>query len=197
MGSARRIGVIINAGDGYKSDDPEARAAWLNREFDSLRQLGLSPVELDLRPYFHQPQAKLATVLAGLDGLWVLGGNSFVLRRAFRYSSLDELLPELLHQDKLVYAGYSAGIDQLVPHLHGVELVDDPHFVPKGYRADIIWDALGILPYALAPHYLSDHPEAADISKSVTYMIDHHIPFIALRDGQVLVRRGSDDTILI
>lgn len=78
----------------------------------------------------------------------------------------------------------------LTPSLHGTELVDDPHTTPTGYGQEVIWDCLDIFPYAIAPHYKSDHPESADIDKSVTYFIDHHIPFIALRDGEAIVMEG-------
>jgi dipeptidase E len=44
--------------------------------------------------------------------------------------------------------------------------------------------------YAIAPHYKSDHPESAAIDKSVEYLIDNHIPFIALRDGETIVVDG-------
>ncbi|WP_301108021.1 hypothetical protein [Sporosarcina sp.] len=44
-----------------------------------------------------------------------------------------------------------------------------------------------IVDYAIAPHYKSDHPESQDIDRSIEYMIDNKIPFIALKDGEVLI----------
>ena len=175
--------LILNAMDFVSTED---RAADLGRETERLKSIGLEPTEVDLRQYFGKPD-DLKEELAGFDLLWVRGGNAFVLRRAFRQSGLDRLLPELLEKDTLVYGGYSAGNTILVPNLAGTELVDDPNLVPKGYDPEIIWEGLGIMPYEVVPHYKSDHPESADIDISVQYLIDHHMPFIALRDGQVII----------
>jgi len=54
-----------------------------------------------------------------------------------------------------------------------------------------VWDCLHLLPYAFAPHYKSDHPESADVDRSVEYFIDNHIPFVALRDGEAMVVNGE------
>jgi len=97
----------------------------------------------------------------------------------------------MLADDAIVYGGYSAGIDMLTPSLHGAELVDDPNVVPDNYNPEIIWEGLGLVAYAIAPHYKSDHPESADIEKSVQFLIDNHVPFIALRDGQAIVVNGE------
>jgi dipeptidase E len=124
------------------------------------------------------------------------GGNCFILRRALRQSGADEIILDLLSKDALVYAGYSAGIDMLIPSLHGAELVDEPNLIPEGYDKEVMWESLNLLPYAVAPHYKSDHPESADIDRSVEYMINNHIPFIALRDGEAIVIEGDKQKIV-
>ena len=106
------------------------------------------------------------------------------------------MIPDLLATDSIVYGGYSAGPCMLTPSLRGAGLVDDPLEVPTGYEQGIIWGCLGILPYCLLPHYKSDHPESELIGQSVDYMIDQHIPFIALRDGEAIVRDGRADRTL-
>jgi dipeptidase E len=116
----------------------------------------------------------------------------FVLRRAFKRSGADTVITGLLKDDVLVYAGYSAGVDILQPHLHGIELVDDPNVVPEGYDKEIVWDCLNLIPYCVAPHYKSDHPESADIDKTVEYYINNHIPFVALHDGEAIVIDGAE-----
>ncbi|HEX3082691.1 MAG TPA: Type 1 glutamine amidotransferase-like domain-containing protein [Candidatus Saccharimonadia bacterium] len=188
----RRAAVIANAADAYPADKrPEA----VQHNLDELAGLGLEPTEVDLRDYFGKTQA-LEAKLREFDLIYVRGGNCFVLRRAFKYSGADEVIARLLKEDAVVYAGYSAGIDQLCLSLRGADLVDDPHNVPAGYQTEIIWDGMGVVPYAIAPHYRSDHPESADIEKSVEYLIDHHIPFIALRDGQAIVREGDRESVV-
>ncbi len=192
LAGRKRTAIINNAMDMVGSED---RAASLKREIDDLTSIGLEPSELDLRNYFGK-QGELKLALSNFDLVWVRGGNAFVLRRAFRQSGADEIIKELLVNDAIVYGGYSAGIDMLTPSLHGAELVDNPNTVPEGYESPIIWDCLGVLPYAIAPHYKSDHPESAAVDKSVEYLIGNHIPFIALRDGEAIVRNGDKDGVV-
>ena len=191
LGDGRRTAVIMNAAD---ASLPERRAVGLADEFARLRDVGLDPVELDLRDYFGQSNAA-KEALKGFDLVWVRGGNTFVLRRAFKYSGMDEILKELLLNDAISYGGYSAGIDLLTPSLRGSEKVDDPYAIPEGYQPEIIWDGLNLLPYSVAPHYRSDHPESAAVELMVQHLIDNHILFKALRDGQAIVVSGDREWI--
>ncbi|MEO3871120.1 Type 1 glutamine amidotransferase-like domain-containing protein [Nonomuraea sp. B12E4] len=194
LGEGRRTALILNADD-YKDD--EARRASLKRELDELEGVGLRPFEVDLREYFGRQEA-LAEVLSGVDLIYVRGGSAFVLRRAFQHSGADEVIKRLLAEDAVVYAGYSAGPCMLGPTLRGIDgEIDDPRLVPAGYQETTLnWDGLGILPYVIAPHYKSDHVESAEIDRSVAYFIEHHIPFIALRDGQAIVIEGDKRTVV-
>lgn len=192
LAGQKRTAVILNAMDFIRQED---RASSLKREFEDLKGLSLIPTELDLRNYFGKPE-ELKKVTSSFDLFWVRGGNAFVLRRAYRQSGFDEIVKELVINNKVVYAGYSAGIDMLTPSLHGAELVDNPNIIPAGYESPIIWDCLGVLPYAIAPHYKSNHPESAAIDKSVEYLINNHIPFIALRDGEAIVRDSDKEKIV-
>jgi len=189
-GAGGRVAVIMNACDLLPEDERRIR---LEGECAALHELGFHPEELDLRKYFDgdDHHAELRSRLESYDLVWARGGNTFVLRRAMRMSGFDGIIREMLERDAIVYGGYSAGIIVLTPSLHGVELADDPDSIPEGYDPEIIWDCLGILPYALAPHYRSDHPESPDIEKVVEYFIDHHMLFRALRDGEVIVVDGT------
>jgi len=193
IGSGRRTALIVNAMDFIPAD---VRAAKYAEEAERLKSMGLEPVEVDLRQYFGKPEG-LKEVLSGFDLIWVRGGNVFVLRRAFKQSGADVIIKELLENNTVAYGGYSAGVDILQPHLHGIELVDPPDEVPEGYDAEVLWDCLGLLPYCVAPHYKSDHPESADIDKVVNYYTENHIPFIALHDGEVIVINGEEQAILV
>lgn len=75
----------------------------------------------------------------------------------------------------------------LGPTLKGVHLVDDPDQKPYGEEHETIWEGLGILEYAIMPHYQSEHPESDDVEQAVQYLKVHKIPFKTLRDGEVLV----------
>lgn len=190
LSSARnlRVGVIQNALDCYT--DPHRREAALEREFTDLRSIDLSPEELDLREYFGKEE-ELQEKVATLSYLWIVGGNSFVLRRAFSQSGLDSIL-QRLNDDNFVYAGYSAGVCVLAPTLKGIHLADSPNAIAEGYSEEIIWEGLNVLPYCVAPHYKSNHPETELIDLSVAYFIENKIPFITLRDGEALVLDTKD-----
>jgi dipeptidase E len=179
-----RVAVVQNALDAYT--DVGRREIGLQREFADLKAIGLVAEELDLRLFFGKG-AELQKNIEGFGYLWVTGGNTFVLRRAFSMSGLDSILHKKLDEDDFVYSGYSAGVCVLAPTLKGIHIADDPETIPKGYSSQIIWTGLGFIPYCIAPHYRSNHPESTLIEKSVEYFIEQKIPFVALRDGEALV----------
>ncbi len=192
IGDNKRTAIIMNAQDNAL---PEARAERLQREIENLTRLGLQPEELDLRNYFGRAE-ELKAAIADFGYFWVRGGNVFLLRRAYKQSGFDSLLVELLQNDKVAYGGFSAGICVLAPSLKGIELVDPKDDVSEGYEKTVVWDGLGILGYAIAPHYKSDHPESADIDKCVDYFKENDISHKSLRDGEAIVINGDEEKIV-
>ena len=180
-----RVAVIRNSLD--FSDDIERLEAGRRREFDDLQSLGFTPEDFDLRDYFSSTST-LATAIKRYDGVWVVGGNAFILRRAMNQSGFDSCLWSIAtHGDDFVYAGYSAGSCVLSPTLRGIDLVDPPNVVPSGYAMEPTWEGLGLLEYSIAPHYRSDHPESEAIETVVAYFEQHGIPYRALRDGEAII----------
>lgn len=179
----KKIAVIGNAMDGVSVEE---RREHIENTFTTLREIGLMPEEVDLRDYFDN-SVGLAKQLNQFAGVWVRGGNTFILRRAMQYSGMDSYVGSKVKDKNFVYGGYSAGVCLLGSTLHGLELVDDPNMVPAGYQKEIIWDGLSILDYTIVPHYKSDHPESAMVDKSVEYLIRNNIPYKTLRDGEVIV----------
>lgn len=84
---------------------------------------------LDLKNYFGK-KAELRLKLENLDGIWVCGGNTFILRLAMKISGFDEIFKELLERKHFFYGGYSAGICILCDSLKYIEQVDDPYQFP-------------------------------------------------------------------
>lgn len=192
IGDNKRTAVIANAQDSKPAD---SRAERLQQEIDSLTALGLQPEELDLRDYFGKT-AELNEALKNFGYIWVRGGNVFLLRKAYKQSGFDELLVRLLQEDKIAYGGFSAGVCVLAPSLRGIDLVDTKDEVAEGYDKEIVWDGLGILEYAVAPHYRSDHPESEDIEKCVEYFRANNISYKTLRDGEAIVVNGEIEEIV-
>ena len=163
-------------------DDIRLRVEALHRD--------LEPRELDLRAYFGDPQS-LKARLRTFDLVWVMGGNSFILRRAMRASGFDRVIRELLEADAVAYGGYAAGAVVAGPTLRGLELMDDPFDCPDGYDESLVWTGLGLTPFTIVPHYRSLHPEAAAAEKVVSYMAARKARYRALSDGEVIVRVGT------
>ncbi len=190
VGANKKAGIIMNAGDIYGD---AKRPAYLADEVEKLKALGLSAEELDLRDYFSGSDSSiLRTKLESYGLVWVMGGNSFVLRTAMKMSGFDQIVKELVNSDRLVYGGFSAGSVVATRTLKGIELVDDPAQIPPGYDREMTWDGLGFVDFSIAPHYQSDHPESAAIEKVVRYFKDRQMPYKALHDGEALVVNGTD-----
>ena len=135
--------VVFNALDEY----PERLLSW-EREADDLAALGYRAEELDLRDHWAAPDT-LDARLTGVDLLWVVGGNAFVLARAATAAGLGAALARTSGLD---YAGYSAGACLAGPDLRGIELMDDPTTLPDGYDSRMPAATLGLVDVRVVPH---------------------------------------------
>ena len=180
----KKVAIIPNALDVYT--DLARRQESLKRESDGLSQLGLQPEVLDLREYFGNPES-LNQKMSEYGAVWVLGGNTFALRRAYKESGMDSWLISHRQDKEFVYGGYSAGVCVLSPELKGLELVDEPNKIPEGYKPEVIWEGVGLIGFAFAPHYMSNHPESEMVTKEVEYMVKNGIEHRALHDGEVII----------
>ncbi|HVY51921.1 MAG TPA: Type 1 glutamine amidotransferase-like domain-containing protein [Devosia sp.] len=187
-----KVAVIANGYDHCASGLRERYRAEVYDPLAEFRSLGLEAHELDLRAYFGDP-AGLRQRLSAHDLVWVMGGNSFILRRAMRQSGFDILIRELVDADAIAYGGYAAGAIVAGPSLKGLELMDDPWELPDGYDAPLIWSGLGLTPFVVVPHYRSLHPESASAEKVVSYMRARRTRFRAISDGEVIVSVGNPE----
>lgn len=188
------IAVIANAMDTAPDD---IRRAGVERETGILSELGFQATELDLRDFFGAPAGAIESALHSYPSVWVRGGNAFVLRYAMARSAADAALTARLHQDTIVYAGYSAGPCVLAPSLRGLELCDSPQDVTQTWGDEPIWEGLGILDHAFVPHVDSPgHPETEDCGRVAEHYRGNGIPHRTLRDGQVLLIDGGEAGVL-
>jgi dipeptidase E len=178
------LGLIPNALD-FTSADPIRRKTRIDSEITALSDMGFAAELLDLRVWFGK-RNELVRKIESLKALWVLGGNTFVLRQAMKLSGFDEILIGSRKRD-LLYAGYSAGCCVLSPDLKAYSIVDNPADFPYREIQQTIWQGLGMLDFAFMPHFNSNHPESADIDKEIAACIEKGIPFKAFRDGEVLI----------
>lgn len=178
----KKIGFIPNSIDYV---EPKARQESNEKSMKDLSDLGISVEMLDLQDYFGKRE-ELNNKIDSLGGVWIRGGNTFVLRQAMKFSGFDNIIKSI-NRDDFLYGGYSAGICILAPSLKALQIVDKPDIMPYKESKETIWEGLGILDYIILPHYKSDHPESADIDKEVEFCEKNKIPFKTLRDGEVII----------
>jgi len=182
LARGKTIGFIPNAIDFV---DVQERKQGNKIELERVSSLDIDVEMLDLQEYFGKKE-ELKKKIDSLDGVWIRGGNVFVLRQAVKLSGFDEIVKNIERNDFL-YGGYSAGICILAPSLKALERVDDTNIMPYEESKEVIWNGLGILDYIILPHYKSDHPESAKIDKVVEFCKKNNIPFKTLRDGEVII----------
>lgn len=187
IGQNKKVGIIPNALDQF--GDTERRKESENKQISSLEELGFRPEILDLRKYFDK-ENELKLKIEEYGMIWVLGGNTFVLRIAYKKSGLDKIIIDYSKREdkkEFIYAGYSAGCVVLQNTLNGFELVDDPEATKIAYKENAIWEGVGILSYDFVPHINEDHPESKDIQKVIKYLEKNNISFKPFKDGEVLI----------
>ncbi|MDR0591090.1 MAG: peptidase E [Candidatus Nomurabacteria bacterium] len=190
VGKNNKALVVFNARD-YET--PEARAEVVTRKEELFKKASFEFNELDLREYFGEP-AKLRKFInkfkPGVVSL--IGGNSFLLRRALYQSGLDEILKADIYDNKYVYAGHSAGAIVAEPNLACYETGDE-YVVPLSYNKGIVWGGLGFVQERTVPHCDSSNPRA--LSRQKTFR-ELDLPYITLSDSDVYVVDGLKKEVL-
>jgi dipeptidase E len=181
----KKFAYISNALD-FTGHDLERRKKHEEGDMSDLRSLGIDVELLDLRSYFGK-QDEFSEKLLALGGLYISGGNTFVLRQAMKLSGFDTLILEMSDRENFVYAGYSAGVCVLTPTLRAYAITDDAGNFPYPDITEQIWDGLGIVDFVFEPHYDSDHKESESTDKEIKWCIENKILFKAYRDGEVLI----------
>lgn len=180
-----KFGYVPNALDFTKAD-PDKKKQHIAKDMDELQQIGTEVELLDLKDYFGKEQL-LKEKLLSLDGVYISGGNSFVLRQAMKLSGFDKIILEMSSRENFIYAGYSAAVCVLCPTLTYYAITDDATDMPYPQLQEPVWDGLGIIDFIFEPHYHSDHPESASTDKEVQALIDNKVLFKAYKDGEVLI----------
>jgi dipeptidase E len=187
-----KVAVITNAKD-YKT--PEGRLQRIEENFDYYRSIGLDPTEIDLRSYFHKSGAE--KLLAGHNFIWLAGGNTFLLRRALKYTGLDRFLCDSVRKNEIVLGGESAGAIIMGPTLRYSEIdtdEDSPNYIPSGYDKEVIWTGLGIVDFVPVPHYQTSG--YIGIDDYVKNLDRENIPYKKMTDEQAIMISGDKTEIL-
>jgi dipeptidase E len=186
----RPVAYISNALDHVS--DKAWLDGWIASDMSDLKAVGLQVERFDLREFFGAGN-DIERALADYSGVWLSGGNVFVLRQAMRLSGLDDLICDgRVHVD-FTYGGYSAACCVLSPTLEPFARVDDPTAPPYAEAKETIWDGLGVLDFAFMPHFRSNHSESTLIEAEVAFCVERDLAYRTFRDGEVLIiERGEE-----
>lgn len=165
-----KLAIIPNAQD-YRL--PDERGVRLDELTADLTEIGMQSDIVDLREY--EDSEILFQKLKNYDGLWVAGGNSFVIRSEMRRSGFDSIIQKLLNLG-IVYCGESAGAIVAGLTLQGTDPADDPELADQ-----IIWEGLGLTERIIAPHannpvfteYINHMKKLYQGNDRVIYLNDH------------------------
>lgn len=169
-----RIGYVTDATRDY------ADAPFVQQEFERIAAYGHPLTRITLGELTPE---QLPGALTGLDGVYVAGGNTFVLMDAMRRSGADLLLPDRVAVG-LLYIGSSAGSIVAGPSLEPATLMDDVAAVP-GFSD---FRGLGLTDVVVVPHAdgaLPPYPREL-IERTVAEFGDR-FPLITLADSEALL----------
>ena len=191
LGPNKKLAFVENAKDDWSKADRQAK---VDEHLEDFNSNGFESFELDLRDYFGKPK-DLEKRLSRCGGIFLSGGNTFILTRALRYSGADKLLYDMVRKNELAFGGSSAGSIAATPSLHGTELGDHPEVTPKGYKDEIIWVGLDLVTFHVVPHYKSDW-FGIEAEAMLDYFKKHKMPYRALMDGQAILINGDKEEFL-
>lgn len=191
VGPNKKLAFVENAKDDWS---PKDRKAKLGEHLRQFKDLGFDVFELDLRDYFGKPK-DLEKILSKCGGIFIAGGNTFILARALRYSGADKLLYDMVRKNEIALGGSSAGSIVATPSLKGSELGDHPGITPKGYKEEVIWDGFDFVNFYIVPHYKSNW-FGIEAEAMLDYFKKNKMPYRTLLDGQVILINAEKEEFL-
>ncbi len=191
LGSNKRLALVENAKDDWPAKD---RTQKVKEHLEQFKGQGFDVFEIDLRNYFGKPK-ELQKILSKCGGIFIAGGNTFILTRALRYSGADKLLYDMVRKNEIAFGGSSTGSIVATPSLKGTELGDQPEITPSGYKEETIWEGLDFVSYHIVPHYKSSW-FGIEAEAMLDFFKQHKMPYRALMDGQAVMIKGEREEFL-
>jgi dipeptidase E len=160
---------------------PEAETEkWVQADRRQLATLGCEISTLDL---VDVGAREVAEALRDADGVFLTGGNSFLLLWHAVRSGFAELASERVEAGSLLYVGTSAGALVAGPDLAPAANLDNRREVPELESSR----ALGLVPFTVLPH--DDDPEAHARHDEIA-VAHSGIEFVRLTDERAVLVRG-------
>jgi dipeptidase E len=176
------VALIPNAKDQYIQRVKDIKVGYM---VSYMQDLGMDAAVVDLQEY-DNAQA-LQEALSGYDLIWVMGGNTYMLRYEMRRSGFDTIIRPLLEKGA-VYGGDSAGALAACESIAGVESADNPDFAEE-----LVKDGLGLVPYMVLPHV--DNPEFSPMLPLFRQAHEGK-EIIELKDSQAVIFDGDNHRVV-
>lgn len=161
---------------------PDAGAKeWVRADRRQLESFGCEVTTLDLA---RVEVDELPAALHGVHGVFLTGGNSYLLLWHVRRSGFAEHVVPLVERGELLYVGTSAGAMVAGPDLAPAANLDNRREVPELDSSA----ALGLVPFTVLPH--DNDPEARAIHNGIE-ATHPSVSFLRLRDGSAVLVRGD------
>ncbi|MEV7086413.1 dipeptidase PepE [Streptomyces sp. NPDC093085] len=128
-----------------------------------------------------------AELVRGAEAVFIGGGNSFRLLKALHERDLLRAVRDRVAAG-VPYMGSSAGTNMACPTLRTTN--DMPIVQPPSF------EALGLLPFQINPHYLDGSPATAHMGETraerlAQFLEENDVPVVGLREGTWLRREGD------
>lgn len=155
---------------------------WVQSDRRQLEFLGCEVSTLELAKVGAD---EVEAALRGLDGVFLAGGNSYLLLWHARRSGFADFVSPLVEGGELLYAGTSAGAMVAGPDLAPAANLDNRREVPE-LESSV---AFGFVPFTVLPH--DQEPEARELHDEI---VDANpaVPFVRLPDGRAVLVFGDD-----
>lgn len=151
---------------------------WIQGDRRQLEVLGCEVTTLELAT---AGRGEVEAALASVDGVFVSGGNSYLVLWHARRSGFADAVVPLVESGELLYAGTSAGAILAGPDLEPAASPDNRAVVPELESTR----GLGLVGFTVLPH--DDEPGRAA----------HHEALCAANPGLELVRLTDDRAVVV
>ncbi len=123
---------------------------WVKRQVKMIAKIGVAEKNITI---FSLDRKIRKDELAGIDAVYVCGGNTFLYLHGMRKTGLDKEIIKFVKKDG-VYYGISAGSILAGPDIAFIAPLDDPSVVRALPTVKVVHTkGLGLTDIAIAPHY--------------------------------------------